>query len=222
MKSVLVICQEKDQPFYLKTMLGGRDLHLRMETDLLLASQAIVRIPPDLLIIRGPSREYLEEQFKNLASLFPAVPFPVVVVGDSEGLPGLPEFVKNVLPARCDIGHFNEAVSELLKLATRQRARFPVRIGMDLSASALSIIANTVKISATGMLIESPKALAVGGAYEFKFMAVAKIATLPPIKIRILMEETPPEGVKGVRHYAAEFLDMPPERMDKIIEELLS
>jgi len=222
MRKILLYCEYKHVEFFSRTILKREDVLLEHESDMSLAMRNILKSPPMLFMVRGVYEGLVEVHLQSLAQCYPKLPFPVVLMSDVRDRAKLPAFVKKVIPVDSGIDAFNEQVAGLMGVPTRRSARFPIRIGLDLSQQNATTIANTVNVSGTGMLVESFKPLIPGKVYEFRFMGLPKTVEFPPISARIVREEAGRVMCDTTRNYAAEFVNIPPATMESFISRILA
>ena len=221
MHKIFIVASKDLQARLAKTILArgdfGRKIHPDMRTVTL---DIIVKEPPDLLLLHdggfGAVRSFLDE----FGSAYPNPPFPVLIIQECELEIPYPEVVTEWFPFDFDIRAFNARVARFLGLPTRRSARFLVRLGVSLHKTEETVLATSTSVSATGMLIESSKSLEVGGEYMVQIMGVRRIQ-VPPLKIRILRMETRVQAAAGQRVYAGEFVGVPMDAMQTVVEALV-
>jgi hypothetical protein len=221
MKKVLLYCEPRCLEFFKGTILHRDDIELRAESDINQAIRSILASPPALYLVRGTYEGLLEIHLQSLSFCYPKLPFPVALMSDIQDHSKLPSFVRNVIPLAADTAFFNNVVAEWLDLPTRRSARLPIRIGLNLALPSATTIANTVNMSATGMLVESFKPLTPGKVYQFRFMGLPSTIEVPPISARIVREETANIFYDSTRNYAIEFVNMPVQTMESLISRIL-
>ena len=183
--------------------------------------QMLLKTPPDLVVIRDNFGTSLPIILADLSIRYPSAPFPVLVLSDATPLPSFPKLVRCVLPTTVPVPQFNDAVASLLKLPTRRSSRLPIRIGISLSQQSSTMIATTINISGTGMLIETLKPLVVGKVYEFRFMGVCLSTMVPTIPVRVLRRENPTARGSGTLLYVMEFEGVSVKNMEALIDSIL-
>jgi hypothetical protein len=221
MKKVLLCCEPKHLEFFKGTILRRDDVELSVESDMNSSIRSLLKSPPALYLIHGSYEGPLEVHLQSLSFCYPKLPFPVALMSDVRDRSQLPPFVKKIIPLTADRFFFNDAVAELLNLPTRRSARLAIRIGLNLAPPNATTIANTVNMSATGMLVESFKPLTPGKVYQFRFMGLPKTVEVPPISARIVREEAASMICDSTRNYAIEFVDMPAQTMETFINRIL-
>jgi hypothetical protein len=221
MKKVLLCCESRHLEFFKGTILRRDDVELNVESDMNSSIRSLLKSPPALYLIRGVYEGSLEVHLQSLSFCYPKLPFPVALMSDVRDLSQLPSFVKRVIPLTADRFFFNDVVAELLNLPTRRSARLAIRIGLNLAPPNATTIANTVNMSATGMLVESFKPLTPGKVYQFRFMGLPKTVEVPPISARIVREEAANMICDSTRNYAIEFVDMPAQTMETFLNRIL-
>jgi hypothetical protein len=221
MIKVLLNCAFEHLEFFKGTILRRNDIELRTESDLDLSLRSIIKSPPSLYLIKGTHPKTVKMHLLTLEDCYSEVPFPVVLMCDVLNGTSLPFFVKKVMPASIDTASFNEAIAELLGLPTRRSSRFAIRLGLNLSRQDRTASANTVNISATGMLVESSIRLTSGEVYQFRFDSLPMPADIPHVSARVVREMPESDCCASTYHYSIEYVGIPIETMETIISKII-
>jgi len=222
MIKVLLNCSFEHLEFFKGTILRRSDIELRTESDLDLSLKSLVKSPPSLYLIRGTHPKTLKTHLLTLEDCFSKVPFPVVLVCDVLDSTSLPFFVNEVMPSTIDVSAFNDKVAGWLSIPTRKSSRIAIRLGLNMSRQETVVVANTVNLSATGMLVESPKRLTPGEVYQFRFIGLPANVDMPVASARVLKDMPQMDDCASTYHYSIEFLNMPIETMETIISKIVS
>jgi hypothetical protein len=222
MKRVFLTCGAVQMEFFNRTILRRGDIELRSDPDLDVSFGEIVKSPPDLFIIRDTLGTPLEENLKSFAVKHPDVLFSAAILSGNSYWPGLPFFVKRIMPVNIEPPAFNSIVAELLNLPTRKSARLSIRIVLNLSQQGENIEAGTVNVSGSGMLIESDKPLSPGMIYQIQFTEPPEAAKLPPVLAKVIRRKTGGEPSPASTVYAVEFVALSVSEMEALLKKIIS
>lgn len=205
-----------------QTVLMRSDVETVWSPDFLSALQVLFRARCDLFVAHSVAESSLPNSLHDLSARYPTAGFPILVLADTQPHEAYPPAVKALLPIQFETGAFNDTAARLLRLPTRQSARLPVRIGLCLGHHAGTQIANTVNISATGMLVEAFRPLIVGKVVEFKFLCRGNGQEQPVLKARVLRPEGPLHPGLSTTLYALEFVNVPADVMEFFLRSVLA
>lgn len=205
-----------------RTILSRQDVEVQWVDDLMAALQGLSRRGADLFVVHSPLSRTLPYILGDFSVSFPGAAFPVVVLGPDGVAEGRPPCVKAVFPVEFDLGAFDEGVAPLLGIPTRRSARMPIRLGVSLADHPATQIANTVNISATGMLVEAFKPLPVGKVCEFRFLCKGNCTEQPVLRARVLRPAGPVRPGLSTGLYAMEFEGVPPGSMETFLRAVLA
>jgi hypothetical protein len=222
MKRVFLTCGAAQMEFFNRTILRRGDIELRSDPDLDVSFGEIVKSPPDLFIIWDTLGTLLEEKLKSFAGEHPDLLFSVAILSGNSYWPGLPFFVKSIMPVNIEPPSFNNIVAELLNLPTRKSARFSIRIVLNLSQPGENMEAGTVNVSGSGMLIESDKPLSPGMIYQIQFTEPSEAAKLPPVLARVIRRKMGGESSPASNFYAVEFVALSVAEMETLLKKIIS
>jgi hypothetical protein len=178
------------------------------------AFQEITRTPPDLLIahLLGDGATLLD----RIRSALPGARFPIIALYDDQPpapLPGL----RATVPAAFDRDHLDREVAHILGLPGRRAHRYRVQAPCRLDdPRGVSVMAQTVDLSTSGVLLECSRPLEIGSVYALRFMTVRS----PTLSLRVVRDATAP-GVTRLRRFAGEFVDAPAEGLERTIRALV-
>ena len=186
-----------------RTVLKRADVNARYIHEPAVALQALLKGCVDLFLLQDfppiNGQNFLNETLRA----YPQAAFPVVVFRDPPPRP-YPSLVRRAFLPGFDAVEFDDAVAQCLNLPTRRAARFPLRIGVAAESPKASWIASTVNVSASGMLVETNKPLAIGQTYQVRFMG-GQSKDLPPIKAKVVREEGCPYKGTHIGRYSLAF-----------------
>ena len=143
------------------------------------------------------------------------------MISDSEEHAGLPPFVTMVINSSTDAGELGTIIAGLLELPLRKSRRLDITAGLDLTAPGATVIARTVNISVTGLLVEASIPLTPGEICKVRLMNIKGETELPEVSARVLREEFARSIAEGTRRYALEFTDIPAEAVEEMIRQIL-
>jgi hypothetical protein len=186
-----------------RTVLKRPDVNVRYIPEPAVALQALLKGRVDLFLLQDfppvNGKNFLNEALRA----YPHAAFPVVVFYDPPPRP-YPSLVRRAFLPGFDAVEFDDAVAQCLNVPTRRSARFPLRIGVAVESPDASWIASSVNVSASGMLVETNKPLAIGQAYQVRFIG-GQSKKLPPIKAKVVREEACPYKGTDIGWYAMAF-----------------
>lgn len=203
-----------------KSILRRRDFEVKVVEDIVSFPSFAIKEKLDLLIVFDTFGKVCETILNTLFERYPNIPYPSILITDE--IYDLPPFVRKVLSKNCTIDDFNDSVANFLNLPTRKSVRIPIRIGISVSDSRSSTIANTVNISGSGMLVEVIKPLTVGRIYETKFIGVPTSSSLPPLKVKVLREEQPKAYAPSLKIYALCFVGLETDKVEEILKNVIA
>lgn len=222
MKKVFLFCLKDDVPYFNKSMLCRDDIAVRSESCAAKALEHIVGEPPDLLVIR--ERQGLEAAplLEALAVRIPGTAFPVLVMADLARYGGSSLGNAIMLAGDVDLAFFNEVTAKLLKLSTRKASRFPKQLAVSMEYGDMTLMATTLNISTTGMLVETSSPLIEGRTCLLRFIHPEMSRNHPDITAKVLREEvySSPKGTG--KCYAIEFEGMLIPEIEDIITRILN
>lgn len=221
-KRVIVSAGAEVREALIRTVLLRHDIQVTWSEDLHAAFQLLFRERCDLFVAHSPESRALPYTLHEFGKRYPAAHFPILALSDSVPAEEFPPSVQRVFPVGFDAGTFNDAVADLLRLPTRRSARLPIRMGLSLAHHPGTQIANTVNLSASGMLVEAFKPLTPGKVYEFRFLCKGNCSEQPVLKARVLRSEGRARPGVSAETYALEFIDVPPEAMETFLQTVLS
>ncbi len=182
--------------------------------------QNLLNSPPGLLIVHvregGREVHFLE----TLHQAYPSCPFPVVAISETPGVIQLPPIVKLEVAESFEPEKFSRLLARLLELPMRRNTRFLVRLGISVAKTPGTVLATTIDVSTTGMLLETSHELQLGWTYELEFMGNQN-EDIPTLNILIIREEFPASKNKANRRYAVSFEDRDENSMKGIIQQLI-
>jgi hypothetical protein len=129
----------------------------------------------------------------------------------------LPPFVFDSLPFPPPEKEYGRAIANALNLPDEEAKRFLVRLSLHDQDPPLTILASTLNITRTGLLIESNKRLTVGGRYDVLFTGLP--SRLAPLLVKIVRQNPPRAGLT-LQYYTAEFVDLKPSQRDQMAQAL--
>lgn len=222
MKKVFLFCMKDDVPYFDKSILCRDDIKTRSESDAVRALEAVVKEPPDLLVIRERKGLAALSLINALEEWMPGMGFPILLMADlarhGDSSPGN----TIMLAGDVDVAFFNEVTAKLLKLRTRRAPRFYKQLAVSMTYSDITLMATTLNISTTGMLIETSSQLAEGGTCLLRFIHPEMTRNHPDITARVLREELCSSSKKTQKRYAVEFEGMLIPEIEDLITRVLN
>lgn len=222
MKKVFLFCMQNDVPYFDKSILCRDDIKTRSESDAVRAVEAIVGEPPDLLVIRERKGLAAIPLINTLEEWMPGMGFPILLMADLARHGGSSPGNTIMLANDVDVTFFNEVTAKLLKLRTRKAPRFSKQMAVSMTYDKITLMATTLNISTTGMLIETASQMAEGGTCLLRFIHPEMSRNHPDITARVLREEihSSPKGTG--KRYAIEFEGMLIPEIEDIITRILN
>ncbi len=214
MSHIVVVCTPLQRSQLESTILRRESFDVRWHTTADSAFQEVVRTPPDLLIVHivGDGAALLA----RIRTALPGARFPIIALYDDQPPQPLPT-LRATLPAAFDPEELDREVAHLLGLPGRRAHRYNVQTPCRLDdPRGVSVMAQTVDLSATGVLLECSRRLEVGSVYSLRFMTIRS----PHLTLRVVRDATPP-GVTRLRRFAGEFLDATPRQLERTIQGLV-
>lgn len=222
MKKVFLFCLKDDVPYFDKSILCRDDIKTRGESDTVRALEAIVGEPPDLLVIRERKGLAVLPLINTLEECMPGMSFPILLMADLARHGGSSPGNTIMLAGDVDVTFFNEVTAKLLKLRTRKAPRFPKQLAVSMEYGDTTLMATTLNISTTGMLVETSSQLVEGRTCLLRFIHPEMSRNHPDITARVLREEihSSPKGTG--KRYAMEFEGMLIPEIEDIITRILN
>jgi|GEM_PF-3965348 len=219
MKRIIWMVSVESERKLFRTVLARKELVNLPCSDAERAIRILERDQPDLFIYEDKGTDADIDFLSGLSEDPRCRRCPTIVLQNRSRTVTYPPVVQAQFPFDFEIRIFDDTILNVLRLPLRSGTRHPIRLMLSMEHLSDQVVAHTVNVSKTGMLIESFNALQVGRTYRSKVMGYHRIK-IPLLLAKILREEENESGNPRLHFYAVRFERADEKEMARWIREV--